>query len=93
MAAHKSTYDIFFIVILYILYRVVRGFVGSLSSRKPASSVRGGDVDDMVQDPQCGTYIPRRDAVQKMIQGRLHLFCSEECAKQYELAMKNDDTG
>ena len=81
---------IIFIIVLYILYRVVRGFIRSISSQKPNSSVRGGDVDEMVQDPQCGTYIPRRDAVQKYIEGRPQLFCSEECAKQYELAVKQD---
>jgi len=79
-----------FIILLYILYRIVRGFLRSVSSRKSGSRVRGGDVDEMVQDPQCGTYVPRRDAVQKLIEGRPQLFCSEECAKQYELAVKQD---
>lgn len=77
-----------FVILLYILYRVARGFLRSISSRKPDSSVKGGDVDEMVQDPQCGTYIPKRDAVQMLIEGRPQLFCSEECAKQYETAIK-----
>ena len=81
---------IFFIILLYILYRIVRGLLKSVSSRKTDSKVRGGDVDEMVQDPQCGTYVPRRDAVQKLIEGRPYMFCSEECAKQYETAIKKD---
>ena len=84
---------LFFVILLYILYRVARGFFRTISSRKPDSSVKGGDVDEMVQDPQCGTYIPRRDAVQMLIEGRPQLFCSEECAKQYELAVKEKKKG
>ncbi|HDR14950.1 MAG TPA: YHS domain-containing protein, partial [Desulfobacteraceae bacterium] len=37
-------------------------------------------VDDMVQDPVCGTYVPLREAYQRVIDGKVHYFCSERCA-------------
>ena len=38
----------------------------------------------MVQDPHCGTYVPRSEAVVKNIGGRKRYFCSKECRDAYE---------
>ena len=40
---------------------------------------RRQDAEDMVLDPQCGSYLPAGDAIVR--KGR-H-FCSEECARLY----------
>lgn len=54
----------------------------SRSSRTPAAekTARG---EEMVQDPQCGTYVPISLAVEKVIDGRKVYFCSEECREAY----------
>ncbi|PLX84323.1 MAG: hypothetical protein C0617_08440 [Desulfuromonas sp.] len=33
----------------------------------------------MVQDPHCGTYVPRGDSLTKTVRGKVFHFCSEEC--------------
>jgi YHS domain-containing protein len=70
----------------YLLYRLVRGAMGSygkISRQKP-----GGVIDEMVQDPQCKTYIPRREAKKRVIGGKTYFFCSEDCADTYEKEQK-----
>jgi YHS domain-containing protein len=71
-----------FILLAYLAYRVVKLLF------KPKKEIRrgpnGGVIDEMVQDPVCKTYIPRRDAVKKKIGGRDYFFCSEACASKFE---------
>ncbi len=38
---------------------------------------------EMVQDPNCETYVPMTEAVIATIAGRDHFFCSEQCANEY----------
>jgi uncharacterized protein len=77
---------IFFGILAYLLYRIVKGVCS------PKAKVhRGrpqGIVDEMVQDPLCKTYVPRRDSVRRVIQGEEVFFCSDECADKYESQVK-----
>ncbi|MDY6974418.1 MAG: YHS domain-containing protein, partial [Thermodesulfobacteriota bacterium] len=69
----------------YIFYRGVRGlfgFPGKIDQRRS-----NGVIDEMVQDPQCKTYIPRRDARRKIVGGKERFFCSKECADRFENEM------
>ena len=82
---------IFLAVLAYILYRLVKSIFSArtkIDRRKP-----GGVIDEMVQDPFCGTYIPRRESVRRVIEGQEHLFCSDECADKYALQMKESERG
>jgi len=45
---------------------------------------KGNVIDEMVQDPFCKTYIPKREAVKRVIGGKEILFCSKECADRFE---------
>jgi uncharacterized protein len=77
---------IFFGILAYLLYRIVKGVFS------PKAKVhRGrpqGIVDEMVQDPLCKTYVPRRDSIRRVIQGEEVFFCSDECADKYESQVK-----
>lgn len=42
----------------------------------------------MVEDPQCGTYLPLSDALKANIHGRQHYFCSKKCLKEYKKAQE-----
>ena len=79
---------IFFGILAYLLYRIVKGIFS------PKAKVHRGSpqgiVDEMVQDPFCKTYIPRRDAVRRVIQGQEYWFCSDDCAAKYELEGKGE---
>lgn len=68
--------------LIYILWRLFfRAAISGHSPREPEKSFEG---EDMVQDPQCGTYVPVSLALKKTIDGRPFFFCSEECRKAYK---------
>lgn len=74
------------IFLIYLLYRVVRRYLGAGQThrQRDVRDSEEGPVDEMVQDPACGTYIPRRDAHRKVIGGREYFFCSRECEERFE---------
>ena len=81
---------IFFGILAYLLYRIVKG----IFSPKPKVH-RGraqGIVDEMVQDPFCKTYVPRRDSVRRVIQDQEVFFCSDDCADKYKSQVKGQET-
>jgi YHS domain-containing protein len=68
----------------WLLIRIVRKFL-AIGDRDPnRSSSPGGSVDEMVQDPVCGTYVPLREAHRRIINGKVYYFCSERCADLFE---------
>ncbi|NIW05545.1 MAG: hypothetical protein GWN38_06695, partial [Nitrospinaceae bacterium] len=44
---------------------------------------RDSGTTEMVQDPNCATFIPANEAYQITLDGQSHFFCSEKCAKEY----------
>ena len=80
---------IFLAVLAYILFRLVKGVFSPRTKidRRKA----GGVIDEMVQDPFCGTYIPRRESIRRVMEGEEYLFCSEECADKFALEMKESE--
>ena len=75
-----------FIILAYLLYSVLKRILGS--SKEIDRGRDGGVIDEMVQDPVCKTYIPRREAVKRVIEGQNFFFCSNECASKFESEMK-----
>lgn len=69
--------------ILYLFFTVRRLFrearrTGHLYDDGPAR------IDDvMVQDPVCGTYIPKKDGIRVVAGGREVYFCSEDCRRKF----------
>jgi YHS domain-containing protein len=66
--------------LFYLGYTLIRSFLRTLPGHKgsppPAKSSQG---EEMVQDPHCGTYLPRGDALSKTVQGKKLYFCSSAC--------------
>ncbi len=75
-----------FILLGYILYRVLRGVVAP--EQRTRRNDRGGNVDEMVLDPACKTYIPLMNARRKVISGHEYYFCSKECCENFENKIK-----
>ncbi len=69
-------------VLFFLLYRLLRGWIAP--RKKFQRNNPAGAIDEMVQDPFCKTYVPRREAKRKIIKGREYLFCSERCAERFE---------
>jgi YHS domain-containing protein len=78
-------------VLAYILYRLVKGVFSAKTKidRRKA----GGVIDEMVQDPFCGTYVPKRESIRRVMEGQEYLFCSDECADKFALEMKESERG
>jgi len=72
---------IIYIVLAYVAYRVIKAVIRPKD--RIYRSENGGVIDEMVQDPQCKMYIPRREAVEKAIDGRTYHFCSDACAAKF----------
>ena len=64
---------------------------GGGKQQRMASPPKDRIDDDMVQDPQCGIYFPRRQGVVLRHRGKELLFCSEECKKAYVEKQKHQD--
>ena len=70
---------------LIIILALVAGFImlyRSLFGTKP-NLEDPTDAADMVQDPNCGTYIPKKQSIRKLMQGKEYFFCSEKCSDEY----------
>jgi YHS domain-containing protein len=50
-------------------------------------------VAQLVQDPQCGVYVDRAEAVQRKVPGGLLFFCSERCADDHLRARGHNAAG
>lgn len=70
----------------YLLYRVLKGAFGNPGKIDRRKS--DGVIDVMVQDQQCKTYIPKREAVRRVIKGREYFFCGKSCAEKFERELK-----
>lgn len=75
------------VLALFILYSVLKTIVRSALSAYHAEDQRGNRRlmgDEMVQDPECHTYVVKDRAVTRNIRGALVHFCSDACAGRYE---------
>jgi YHS domain-containing protein len=68
----------------FLVYTIVqaawRAFHASAVAPPPEKS-RGGE--SMERDPQCGTFVPRGDAVAATVRGKAHWFCSTRCRDEF----------
>ena len=74
-------------VVVLLLFLVVRAsvhaFLAGLRGAGRSKSVRRAGVDELVKDPICETYIPRRKAIARGNGPALRYFCSASCADKY----------
>ncbi|MCM2265953.1 MAG: hypothetical protein NDI73_12265 [Desulfuromonadales bacterium] len=67
----------------YIIYTIVKAAIQAFHAppSPPLKKSRGGET--MERDPQCGTFVPRGDAVDATVRGKQHWFCSTRCRDEY----------
>jgi YHS domain-containing protein len=71
--------------IIYLGYRLFKNYFLAIPKKgTDISTARSRRGEDMVLDPQCGTYLPRGDALEGRVAGEKHFFCSKECRKTYQ---------
>lgn len=75
--------NLIIIAIIVLAYLQLKKFLQESPSLKKEKK-RDEMVDEMVQDPACGVYLPRRNAVPRKISGQEFFFCGNQCAEEYE---------
>jgi len=80
---------ILFILLLFILYYILSNFLTHILRPRKRMN-QGPEAEELVQDPYCLTYIPKRSAVRKKIAGSMLYFCNQECLKNYLKRGKED---
>lgn len=69
---------IFGILIVFIILLVRSYFFSDSEEEEKRLSM------EMVQDPNCETYVPKSEAVVRTLSGKTHYFCGETCAQEFE---------
>ncbi|PLX76000.1 MAG: hypothetical protein C0615_07325 [Desulfuromonas sp.] len=72
-----------FALFFYLCYTLLNFILRSFAAKSMQPPEKTADGEAMVRDPQCGTYVPRGDAIAKTIRGEHHYFCSEACRDEY----------
>ena len=68
------------LLLLFVICYIVILALKSLNAAKKAKSDEAAKLgEQMVLDPQCQTYVPKSEALER----RGKYFCSEECARRY----------
>ncbi len=76
---------ILFLLVGYFALKAIKSVFGQgpQAHMGPGSGQPDGIDDLMVQDLNCQTYIPKRDAVRAERNGKTFYFCSRECRDAY----------
>jgi uncharacterized protein len=71
-------------VIGYLVFRAYRKIKEAMSlERQTPPSPKIEEPDTLLQDPVCGTFIPRKEALKMVKDGKEYFFCSEGCLKRF----------
>ena len=73
---------ILFVVSTVILYAILHFLIKDMSSSRKRAN-RSVEPEELVQDPCCQTYIPKRSAIKKNVAGKEYYFCNQDCLRNY----------
>ena len=79
------------LLLLAVGYLVIAGIRRLFLPATPDTTKRQADASgpegvSLVQDPQCGRFIPQNEAIRVSRRGRTVYFCSQECRAAYRAA-------
>ena len=71
-----------FILLFLLLYGILYYLINDMAVRRKKL---GGELEpeELVQDPCCQTYVPKRTAVKKRVKGENYYFCNKECLRKF----------
>jgi len=73
---------ILFVLLLLLLSAILRYLIKDLFTQRKKLN-REFEPEELIQDPYCQTYIPKRTAVRKRVGGRDYYFCNKECLRKF----------
>jgi uncharacterized protein len=76
---------VLFALTSYLGYKLVQKIASQLFSREIPGAGSKPEVtsDELVQDPICKVFVPRRNALKAHKNGEDFFFCSEGCRKKF----------
>lgn len=81
--ANLIRYILIFLFI-YLLYRIIRSvFLLVFSRPNRPVGLSEKEAGELVKDPFCHTYVPKRDALSAEVDGEHLYFCSFKCLDDY----------
>lgn len=78
---------ILFVLLLLLFYAILHTLAKGMPVRRKKLN-SGSEPEELVQDPYCQTYIPKKSAIKKKIAGKLYYFCNRECMENYMNGIK-----
>jgi len=75
---------ILILALLIVFYLLVRRAIREFKQRNLDDRGVSVDQDQMIQDPVCHTFVPRKIAVKETIGGQAYCFCSRHCAAEFQ---------
>ena len=73
---------VLFILLFIIFYYILSSLIKAIFFLKRGMD-KGSEPEELVQDPYCQTYIPKRSAIKKRVAGRNYYFCNRSCLKSF----------
>ena len=70
------------LVLFFLLYTILHSLIKNMFIQGRKLN-REPELEELVQDPHCQTYIPKRTAIRKRVKGREYYFCDKECARRF----------
>ncbi|RZB35256.1 MAG: hypothetical protein SRB1_01024 [Desulfobacteraceae bacterium Eth-SRB1] len=79
------------LAVIYLGYRALKSWMlPNQPLQKPVSGKAANKIDDeMIKDPYCNVYFPKRNGVHLKIDGNDLYFCSTECRDKF-IASRSD---
>ena len=80
------------LLLLAVGYLIIAGIrrlflpAASDPTKKRQADASSSEGVSLVQDPQCGRFIPQNEAIRVSRRGRTVYFCSQECRAAYRAA-------
>ena len=74
---------IFTILFIYIGYKIFKALTAPKKTQTGSEDAANAGVET-VQDPICGVYIAKEDAVVGNLEGTRHYFCSMDCLHKFQ---------
>ena len=78
---------IIFFILVYLFTKLLKSLFLSSGKKRYQfyrNAPTGNSVDEMVQDPVCKLYIPKREAMTSVHSGTTYYFCSRECMHKFK---------
>jgi YHS domain-containing protein len=76
-----------FAVLVFLAFLVLRSALASFMDGLRGAPRTGGRLarQELVKDPVCATYVPRRTAVARTAGAATYYFCGPACAEKFKI--------